>query len=87
MTRDRSVTKVTEGITRGMGKLTFDSEYQNQMASREKAQNVRAYGGDVCLKVVTLFAARARVHAGHDQHGQRHIRRSYGTRDAAGERG
>jgi hypothetical protein len=24
-----------------MGKLTFDSEYQNQMASREKAQNVR----------------------------------------------
>ena len=39
--RGRSVTKVTEGITRGMGKLTFDTEYQNQMASREKAQNVR----------------------------------------------
>ena len=36
----RSVTKVTEGITRGVSKLTFDSEYQNQMASREKAQNV-----------------------------------------------
>jgi len=42
LTFNRSVTKVTEGITRGMGKLTFDSEYQNQMASREKAQNVRA---------------------------------------------
>jgi hypothetical protein len=41
LTFNRSVTKVTEGITRGMGKLTFDSEYQNQMASREKAQNVR----------------------------------------------
>ena len=43
LTRGRSVTKVTEGITRGMSKLTFDSEYQNQMASREKAQNVRSF--------------------------------------------
>jgi hypothetical protein len=25
-----------------MSKLTFDTEYQNQMASREKAQNVSA---------------------------------------------
>ncbi len=42
-TLDRSVTKVTEGITRGMSKLTFDTEYQNQMASREKAQNVGTF--------------------------------------------
>lgn len=49
LTFNRSVTKVTEGITRGMGKLTFDSEYQNQMASREKAQNVRVLIREVFL--------------------------------------